>query len=173
MRKAEPTETSSPQSKSAVADFDHFIRWPKPAYTRFRLGEGWGEGSCRGAQSSSTPRPPPPTPPQPNLAIARVRPLSKVTEVGSSRLRLGEGRSHLPRPRGADRLDGFARDAGVSLPIAATHTDAADAFALDDHREAAFHGGPPLGAGGERQPDRMGDIERLRLRAPGRGRTLV
>jgi hypothetical protein len=31
-----------------------------------------------------------PTSPQPNLAIARVRPLQKVTEVGNSRLRLGE-----------------------------------------------------------------------------------
>src|SRR6266853_4636200 len=37
-------------------------------------------------------RPPPPTPPQPNLAIARVRPPNQVTEVGNSRLRLGEGR---------------------------------------------------------------------------------
>src|SRR5215468_1823426 len=37
--------TPSPQSKSAVADFDRFIEWPKPAYTRFRLGEGWGGGS--------------------------------------------------------------------------------------------------------------------------------
>src|SRR5258708_29068158 len=36
-------------------------------------------------------RPPPPTPPQPNLAIARVRSPNKVTEVGNSRLRLGEG----------------------------------------------------------------------------------
>src|SRR6266478_7720960 len=48
----------------------------------------------------------------------------------------------LRRPCGADRLDGFARDAGVRLPIAAADPDAADAFALDDHREAAFHGGP-------------------------------
>src|SRR6266446_9946016 len=31
-----------------------------------------------------------PTSPQPNLAIARVRPLKNVTEVGNSRLRLGE-----------------------------------------------------------------------------------
>src|SRR5215510_12589179 len=62
------------------------------------------------------------------------------------------------RPRGADRLDGFAGDAGVSLPIAAADPDAADAFALDDHREAALHGGPPLRARGERQPDRMGDV---------------
>src|SRR3984893_7979748 len=37
--------TPSPPSKSAVADFDRFIEWPKPAYTRFRLGEGWGGGS--------------------------------------------------------------------------------------------------------------------------------
>src|SRR5262249_35806450 len=35
----------SPQSKSAVADFDHFIDGPKPAYTRFRLGEGQGGGA--------------------------------------------------------------------------------------------------------------------------------
>src|SRR6266849_8060940 len=76
-------------------------------------------------------------------------------------------------PRRADRLDGFARDAGVSLPIAAADPDAADAFSLDEHREAARHGGPPLRARSERQPDRVGDIERLRLRAPGRGRTLV
>ena len=39
------TATASPQSKSAVADFDRFIEWPKPAYTRFRLGRGWGGGS--------------------------------------------------------------------------------------------------------------------------------
>src|SRR5258708_38916600 len=32
-----------------------------------------------------------PTSPQPNLAMARVRPLKNVTEVGNSRLRLGEG----------------------------------------------------------------------------------
>src|SRR6266850_8576898 len=44
--------TPAVQSKSAVADFDRFIEWPKPAYTRFRLGEGriaegnpgWGGG---------------------------------------------------------------------------------------------------------------------------------
>src|SRR6266849_1096342 len=52
----------SPQSKSAVADFDRFIEWPKPAYTRFRLGEGRGGGSCRGGTAvfhSSTPTPDP------------------------------------------------------------------------------------------------------------------
>jgi len=34
-----------PQSKSAVAEFDHSINGPKPAYTRFRLGEGRGGGA--------------------------------------------------------------------------------------------------------------------------------
>src|SRR5215831_16686604 len=56
----------------------------------------WGRVGVGGrevvARRCSTRRPPPPTPPQPNLAIARVRPLNKVTEVGNSRLRLGEGR---------------------------------------------------------------------------------
>jgi len=37
----------SPQSKSAVADFDHSIYGPKPAYTRFRLGEGGKENAAR------------------------------------------------------------------------------------------------------------------------------
>src|SRR5262245_6129200 len=55
--------TPSPQSKSAVADLDRFVEWPKPAYTRFRLGEGWGGGSCRGALKCHISRPPPPTPP--------------------------------------------------------------------------------------------------------------
>ena len=35
----------SPQSKSAVADFDHSIDGPKSAYTRFRMGEGQVEGA--------------------------------------------------------------------------------------------------------------------------------
>src|SRR5580704_8266884 len=52
----------SPQSKSAVADFDHLNEWPKPAYTRFRLGEGRGGGS-RGdgtnVRHSPTPTPDP------------------------------------------------------------------------------------------------------------------
>src|SRR6516225_3207978 len=61
---------------------------------------GWG-----GGRAIETPRPDlrhgrhphparlrgPTSPLQPNLAIARVRPLNKVTEVGNSRLRLGEG----------------------------------------------------------------------------------
>ena len=56
------TASPSPQSKSAVADFDRFIEWPKPAYTRFRLGEGWGGGSGGSAKAvhhSTTPTPNP------------------------------------------------------------------------------------------------------------------
>jgi len=53
------------------------------------VGEGRGGGSGDlGSAVPDTPTTPPP--PQPNLAIARVRPLNKVTEVGNSRLRLGE-----------------------------------------------------------------------------------
>jgi len=75
-------------------------------------------------------------------------------------------RSHA-RPCGRRFASTASRAMRASVsPIAAAHPDAADAFALDDHREAAFHGGPPLGARGEREPDRMGDIERLRLPAP-------
>ena len=51
---------SSPQSQSAVADFDYFIEWPKPAYTRFRLGEGWGGGS--GGYGTNVPHSTTPTP---------------------------------------------------------------------------------------------------------------
>ena len=50
----------SPQSKSAVADFDRFIEWPKPAYTRFRMGEGRGGGS--GGCGTAVSHPPTPTP---------------------------------------------------------------------------------------------------------------
>jgi hypothetical protein len=35
-----PLPNPPPHSKSAVADFDVSVEWPKPAYTRFRLGEG-------------------------------------------------------------------------------------------------------------------------------------
>src|SRR5262252_107043 len=54
--------TPSPLSKSAVADFDSFIGWPKPAYTRFRLGESWGGGSGSSGGEvlhASTPTPDP------------------------------------------------------------------------------------------------------------------
>jgi 23S rRNA U2552 (ribose-2'-O)-methylase RlmE/FtsJ len=55
-------QSNSPQSKSAVADFDHSTNGPKPAYTRFPLGEGWGGGSGgRGTNETtgSTPTPDP------------------------------------------------------------------------------------------------------------------
>jgi len=56
--------TPSPQSKSAVADFDRFKEWPKPTYTRFRLGEGWGGGSggCGADEPHSTTPTPNPSP---------------------------------------------------------------------------------------------------------------
>jgi two-component system sensor histidine kinase UhpB len=50
----------SPQSKSAVADFDRSISGLKPAHTRFRLGEGRGGGS--GSCGSAVPHLPSPTP---------------------------------------------------------------------------------------------------------------
>src|ERR1700738_5208918 len=51
-------------------------------------------------------RPPPPTRPQPHAAITRDLPLNHVTEVGNSRLRLGEGRSSRHRHGVSQRLWG-------------------------------------------------------------------
>ncbi len=73
-----------PQSKSAVADFDHFMEWPKPAYTRFRLGEGrtaggspgWGDGDAASAEALS----PPPGP----LARADLPPAEPRYSEGSA-----------------------------------------------------------------------------------------
>src|SRR5208282_2267929 len=74
---------------------------------------------------------------------------------------------------GADRFDRLLRDALVRGPVAAGNADAADAFAIGDDGTTAFHRGPPFRAGGERQPQRMNDIELLPLRAARGGRTLV
>src|SRR5216684_3781734 len=62
--------TPSPLSKSAVADFDRFIEWPKPAYTRFRLGEGRGGGSggCGNAVPPLTTPTPDPSPAEPRYS---------------------------------------------------------------------------------------------------------
>jgi len=49
----------SAQSKSAVADFDPFIEWSKPTYTRFRLGEGRGGGAVGHLIATSADAPPP------------------------------------------------------------------------------------------------------------------
>ena len=79
-----------PQSKSAVADFDHFIEWPKPAYTRFRLGEGrtaegspgWGDGGAAhdGDASYAEALSPPPGP----LARAHLPPAEPRYSEGSA-----------------------------------------------------------------------------------------
>jgi len=55
----------APQSKSAIADFDHSFSGPKPAYMRFRLGAGRGAVSeDRGATVPHSPTPIPDPSPQ-------------------------------------------------------------------------------------------------------------
>src|SRR5215472_3277115 len=73
----------SPQSKSAVADFDCFIEWPKPAYTRFRLGEGRGGGSggCGNAMPPLTTPTPDPSPQGGGEEFA-APPRRKLTPMG-------------------------------------------------------------------------------------------
>jgi 8-oxo-dGTP pyrophosphatase MutT (NUDIX family) len=67
----------SPQSKSAVADFDHLNEWPKPAYTRFRLGEGRRGGA--GGYGTAVPHSPTPTPdPSPQGGGEQKRPPSEA-----------------------------------------------------------------------------------------------
>jgi len=94
----------SPQSKSAVADFDHFIEWPKPAYKRFRLGEGRGGGSggCGKAVPHSTTPTPDPSPQGGGEEIAaplrqKPAPTGAQADVGIS------GRTFVP-------LDEIAKD---------------------------------------------------------------
>jgi hypothetical protein len=61
----------------------------------------WGRVAVGGGEVMAlqcpTRRPLPPALPQPNLAIARVRPLNKATEIGNSRFQLGVGRRAPPR----------------------------------------------------------------------------
>ncbi len=74
----------------SVADFDHFIEWPKPAYTRFRLGEGrtaegspgWGDGGAAhdGDASYAEALSPPPGP----LARAHLPPAEPRYSEGSA-----------------------------------------------------------------------------------------
>src|SRR5437867_7512198 len=66
---------------------------------------------------------------------------------------------------GADGFHRFAGDALVGRPVGAAHAAPADAFAFHENRAAAFHSGPAPGARGEGEPEGMGDIERLPLRA--------
>src|SRR5690349_1746927 len=76
-------------------------------------------------------------------------------------------------PGGANRLDRRASSLVVEFPDATGDADAADALAVEDDRVAAFHRGPALGARGEREPDRMRNVQRLPLRAFRGRRALV
>src|SRR5437899_12754246 len=62
-------------------------------------GPGWGDAASPKMLKRCHPHPAAqrPTSPPPNLAVARVRPLYRVTEVGQARLRLGEVLSAAPR----------------------------------------------------------------------------
>src|SRR5262249_56311961 len=59
------------QSKSAIADFDHFVEWPNPRYSEVRLGRGCGWGS--GEVAEQCPLAPPPTPTLPHKGGGRRR----------------------------------------------------------------------------------------------------
>jgi excinuclease ABC subunit C len=105
-----------PQSKSAAADFDHFNKGPKPAYTRFRLGEGrtaegspgWGDGSAGsdGDAADAEALSPPPG----QLAPADLPPAEPRYSEGSATQQsdrsrqqptsVGGGGHHLPALRG-------------------------------------------------------------------------
>src|SRR5262249_58620255 len=89
--------TPSPRSKSAVADFDRFIEWPKPAYKRSRLGEGWGGGSggCGTAVPPLTTPTPNPSPRGGGVEFA-APPWRKLTPMGGE----GWGAARLSPPPG-------------------------------------------------------------------------
>src|SRR6267378_7928310 len=101
----------SPQSKSAVADFDHFVEWPKPAYTRFRLGEGrtaagspgWGDGDAAHVEALS----PPPGP----LARADLPPAEPRYSEGSATPESDRSRQQPTSVGGGDRHGRFVCDA--------------------------------------------------------------
>src|ERR1700730_2209525 len=84
--------TPSPPSKSAVADFDRFIEWPKPAYTRFRLGERWGGGSggCGNAVPPLATPTPDPSPAETASTRGSVNELSDRSRVDPTSIGGGE-----------------------------------------------------------------------------------
>src|SRR5712691_4763458 len=93
----------------------------------------------------------------------------QATRTGSNAIRLLRACA-----RGsADGFDRFARDALVGRPVGAAHADPADAFAFHENRATAFHRGPAPGSRREREPEGMGHIERLPLRAVRGGGPLV
>ena len=107
----------SPQSKSAVADFDHSINGPKPAYTRFRLGEGRGGGS--GGCGNAVPPLPTPTP-DPSPAEPRYSEGSATQQRDRSRQQptsIGGGEEFAAPPRKTPIPIGIA--AAVVLSLAA------------------------------------------------------
>src|SRR5712692_1755850 len=71
----------------------------------------------------------------------------------------------LGRCGGTNGFNRLASDALVGRPVAAADADAADALAFDDDRAAALHGRPALRTRREREAERVGDVERLALRA--------
>jgi ATP-dependent helicase HrpB len=108
------------------------------------VGEGRGGGSRSEARPRITPRPPPPPPPQPNRAIARVRPPKKVTEVGNSRLRLGEGRSGSADPYPQAVSLGAILALAYPERIAKNRGAAAGAFVLANGRGGQIDPASPL-----------------------------
>jgi DNA ligase-associated metallophosphoesterase len=109
MMRATSYSSPSPQSKSAVADFDHSVDGPKPAYTRFRLGEGRGGGS--GDCGPTVPLSPTPTP-GPSPAEPRYSEGSATQQSDRSRQQ--------PTSVGGGEKNGFAADASEITVAAVT-----------------------------------------------------
>jgi len=102
---AEPAEAApSPQSKSAVADFYHSIDGPKPAYTRFRLGEarGGGSGSCSTTVPYGTPPTPDPSPAEPRYSEGSATQQSDRIRQQPTSVRGGELPEWLTAPAPTD-----------------------------------------------------------------------
>src|SRR6185369_8374654 len=94
----------------------------------------------------------------------------QATRSGSTLITLPSPKT-MSFPLRADRLHGQLGDPQIGLPIAAAHADAADAFAADQHGHAALHRRPAFRSGGEREANRMADVEVLAGSALRRGRT--
>jgi acyl-CoA synthetase (NDP forming) len=128
-RRAPRLSAPSPQSKSAVADFDHSIDGPKPAYTRFRLGEVRGGGSGGGGTAAphpSTPTPDP-SPAEPRYSEGSAthqsdRSRQQPTSVGGGE-EIGRTLDELESYTLLDRL-GIPRVPSLALDVNVTHAPA-------------------------------------------------